>query len=221
MIRADDSRHAPWVYYLFRFFLWLGLKFKTRLRVLGSERVPGSGGVIIAANHASFLDPPILGVSVRNRVVRFMARDTLFEHKIMGWLYYKFGVVPLSRDKGDVAAIKTAIRLLKEGNCVALFPEGTRTLDGKLQSAKGGIGFLIHKAAVPVVPVYIKGSFEAWPKGAEKIRSHPVTVHFGNPISPQELLINDERGKPDFDQIAALVMKRISAANPDGAVVRS
>lgn len=214
MIKADDSRHAPWVYYLFRFILWVGLKIKTRLRAEDSERVPGSGGVIIAANHASFLDPPILGVSVRNRVVRFMARDSLFHHRALGWLLFKFGVVPLAREKGDVAAIKTAIRLLKAGNCVALFPEGTRTTTGQLQQAKGGIGFLIHKAAVPVVPVYISGTFEAWPKGAEKIKSHPVRVYFGHPISPEELMIEDEKGKPDFDAIARLVMDRINKACP-------
>jgi len=176
--------------------------------------VPSSGGVILAANHASFLDPPLLSVSVRNRVVRFMARDTLFHHRALGWLLYKFGVVPLSREKGDVAAIKTAIRLLRDGNCVALFPEGTRTTTGELQQAKGGIGFLINKAAVPVVPVYINGSFQAWPKGAEKIKSHPVSVHFGKPISPEELIVHDDRGKPDFDAIAALVMNRIAAADP-------
>jgi len=214
MIKADDSRHAPWIYYIFRFILWVGLKVKTRLKVVGSEWVPSSGGVILAANHASFLDPPLLGVSVRNRVVRFMARDTLFHHRALGWLLYKFGVVPLSREKGDVAAIKTAIRLLRDGNCVALFPEGTRTTTGELQQAKGGIGFLINKAAVPVVPVYINGSFQAWPKGAEKIKSHPVSVHFGKPISPEELIIHDDRGKPDFDAIAALVMNRIAAADP-------
>lgn len=215
IIRADDSRHAPWVYYIFRFILWSGLKIKTRLKVYNASVVPSSGGVIIASNHASFLDPPIIGVSIKNRIVRFMARDTLFKYRALGWLLFKFGVVPLARDKGDATALKTAIRLLRSGQCVSLFPEGTRTVTGRLQEAKGGIGFLIHKSEVPVVPVFIRGTFEAWPKGAEKMRSHPVSVHFGPPISPQELMISDERGKPDFDAIAKLVMSRIAMADPD------
>lgn len=205
-----DDKLRPWIYHLFRRLLGLALRIKCGIKVHHEQLVPREGGLIIASNHASFLDPPIVGVAAKHRIVRFMARDTLFENKLLGWLYYRFGVVPLDRTKGDVGAIKTAIRLLKDGQCIALFPEGTRTLNGELQEAKGGIGFLIHKGGVPVVPAYIKGSYEAWPKGSKKLISHPVSVRFGPVISPEELQFMDARGKPDFEAIGRCVMERIA-----------
>lgn len=207
---AREDQLTPWIYRFFRILLAVGLKIKCRLRVYGYKHVPDTGGLILASNHASFLDPPVIGVATRNRIVRFMARDTLFEHRVLGWLYHRFGVVPLARERGDVGAIKSAIRLLKQGHCVSLFPEGTRSTDGNLQDAKGGIGFLIHKAGVPVVPIYIQGSYEAWPKGARKMRSHPLTVRFGPLIAPSELDIRDIDGKPDFLAIGRHVMSKIA-----------
>ncbi|HMO52204.1 MAG TPA: lysophospholipid acyltransferase family protein [Kiritimatiellia bacterium] len=219
MARRREQAFVPWIYDLFRRILGLALRVRCRFRSHDYAYIPAEGGVIIASNHASFLDPPVLGVAVPHRPVRFMARDTLFDHSFLAWFYYRFGVVPLSREKGDVGAIKTAIQLLREGHCVALFPEGTRTPDGHLQPAKGGVGFLIHKANVPVVPAYIRGSYEAWPKGAKKMKSAPVSVHFGPPISPEALCLTDDRGKPDYMGIGAMVMARIAelrdaAANP-------
>jgi len=215
MTRA--GKLSPRFYRFIQFFLWRILRFKFKVKVTGLENIPSSGGVIIASNHASYLDPPLMACPIKNRIVRFMARDTLFDHPVASWLFHRFGVVPLSRDRGDVGAIKTAIQLLKSGECVALFPEGTRTTSGELQAPKGGIGFLIAKAAVPVVPVYISGSYEAYPKGAKKIKSHPVSLHFGKTITPEELAITGPRGKPDFDAIGQLVMDRI--ANQKGSLL--
>lgn len=213
----NEDKLTPWIYHAFRHLLGFALRVKCGMKVYHEERVPRQGGLIIASNHASFLDPPVIGVAARHRIVRFMARDTLFKNKFLGWFYYRFGVLALDRTKGDVGAIKTAIRLLKADQCVALFPEGTRTVDGALQTAKGGIGFLIHKAGVPVVPTYIKGSYEALPKGAGKMISHPVSVHFGPVISPGELAFLDARGKPDFDAIGRCVMERIALLKAESA----
>ncbi len=211
-MKAERSEKlTPWLYHFFRWFLYLALRIKCRLAISGEEHIPRKGGIIIASNHASYLDPPIVGVASRYRIVRFMARDTLFETRWLGWLLTRFGVVALDRTKGDVGAIKTAIRLLKAGNCVCLFPEGTRSVDGELQEAKGGIGFLIHKAGVPVVPAFIQGTYQAWPKGAKKLVSYPVSIAFGPVISPEDLRIEDERGKPDFAAIGGLVMDNIGA----------
>ncbi|HMP88656.1 MAG TPA: lysophospholipid acyltransferase family protein [Kiritimatiellia bacterium] len=201
--------YSAWVYKTSRVLLLCWLRWKFKLKVSGENNVPEQGGVIIASNHASYLDPPLLACPLKHRVVRFMARDTLFINPMARWYFFRTGVVPLSRDRGDVGAIKSAIQLLKQGQCVGLFPEGTRTLDGNLQSAKGGIGFLIAKAEVPVVPVYISGSFEAYPKGSKKMKSHPITVQYGPAIQPDELDIKNERGKTDFDAIGRLIMDRI------------
>ncbi len=211
---SRETKHLPWLYELSRVVLRAWLRWKFHVKVQGVEHVPANGGVIIASNHASYLDPPLLGVPVKHRQVRYMARDTLFRNPVVSWVFHHIGVVPLSREKGDIGAIKTAISLLKEGACVGLFPEGTRTTTGELQPAKGGIGFLIAKAGVPVVPAYIGGSFEAYPKGAKKMISHPITITYGPPIQPDELMIQNEKGKVDFDAIGRMVMDRIALLKP-------
>jgi 1-acyl-sn-glycerol-3-phosphate acyltransferase len=205
-----ETKFTPWMYAVTRVVTRSFFRWKFRITVHGVEQVPATGGVILAANHASFLDPPLIGYPIKQRHVCFMARDTLLKHPITAWLFPRIGVVPLSREKGDIGAIKSAIALLKSGECVCLFPEGTRTTDGQLQPPKGGIGFLIAKAAVPVVPVYISGTFEAYPKGAKKIRPGSLSISYGPPIRPDELLITNEKGKVDFDGIGRLVMDRIA-----------
>jgi len=212
MSKADEPNKL--FYGFCRRVLWLVLRIKLPIRIYGLENIPVSGGVLMASNHASYLDPPLIGSPVKKRMVRFMARDTLFKNRFISWIYYNIGVVPLSRDRGDIGAIKLAIHMLKSGQCVVLFPEGTRTQDGNLQPAKNGIGFLIYKAGVPVVPVYLAGSFEAFPKGAKKIRRYPVSVYYGKPIPPEELTITNSEGKPDFETISNLVMSRIAALKP-------
>jgi len=213
-----ESKHVPWLYRLSRVLTTAWFKWKFPFTTSGLENIPDSGGLIIASNHASYLDPPVLAAPIKNREVRFMARDTLFKNPVASFIFYRIGVVPLSREKGDVAAIKTAIQLLKSGQCVGLYPEGTRTLDGNIQEPKGGIGFLIAKADVPVVPVYIRGTFEAFPKGAGKIKSHPIHVSYGKPILPTELQLKNEKGKADFDAIGRLVMDRIAQLRDQSAV---
>lgn len=117
-------------------------------------------------------------------------------------------MIPIDRTKGDLAALRSALSGLKGGKVVALFPEGTRSLDGNLQEPKGGIGFLIAKARVPVVPVYVAGSYQALPKGRKWIKPKRVRVYFGEPIQPVEFVQGP--GKPDYEAIVALVMSRIA-----------
>jgi len=199
------------VYRFCRLFCWIFLKVWNRLGARGFENVPVEGGCIIAANHASFLDPPVVGCGViGRRLVRFMARDTLFKKGFANWLLTQFATVAIARDRGDLAALKTSIRVLKEGGCLGVFPEGTRTRDGELQAAKGGIGFLIAKAGVPVVPAYVDGSFSAYPRGARGIRPSKVRVIYGTPIQPAEINALGA-GRDVYEKAAALVMERIAA----------
>ncbi|MBR6022693.1 MAG: 1-acyl-sn-glycerol-3-phosphate acyltransferase [Kiritimatiellae bacterium] len=201
---------------LYGFSRWLvrvGLRLKYGMTCEGAENVPAEGGVVVAANHCSYLDPPVLACAVP-RPVRFMARDTLFSNAFARWYFPRVGVIPLDRTRGDVAALRTAIALLKAGNAVALYPEGTRSEDGKLHEAKGGIGFLIAKAAVPVVPVHIAGTFEAFPKGAKKFRPARIAVRIGTPIAPEELQ-GAMTARNDYDSVGRLVMSRIAALAPE------
>ncbi|MEN7974149.1 MAG: lysophospholipid acyltransferase family protein, partial [Verrucomicrobiota bacterium] len=154
-----------------------------RLRVRGSENIPEQGGVLIASNHASFLDPPVVGVGYRARPVRFMARDTLWNSKFGTWWMDKVGCIPVSRGTGDMKALKLTIKSLKEGKAVSMFPEGTRTEDGELQEAKGGIGFIIEKSGCVVVPAYIDGTYKAHPKGTKFIKPCKLTITYGKPIT--------------------------------------
>lgn len=208
---TDDF--SPSLYQLSRRLLKLGLLLYNRLEVHGSEHVPAEGGCIVAANHVSYLDPPIVGSAIRNRVVRFMARDTLFRHPMAGRLLLRVAAVPLSRERGDVGALRKAIQVLKGGSCLGLFPEGTRSPDGMLREAKGGVGFLIAKAGVPVVPACIVGSHRAFPRHAVWIRPWKVRIFFGPAISPAEFAALGS-GRESYEQIGRLVMDRIRALQP-------
>lgn len=205
----------PLVYSISRFGLWLGLKIWHRYQAIAPENVPPVGGVIIAANHASFLDPPLAGCALPRRYVRFLARSTLFRNKIGQWWAEQVGVVFIDRNRGDLAAFKAALAVLKAGGLLCLFPEGTRSRDGNLQAAKGGIGFLIMKAEVPVVPVYIDGSFAAFPKGAKWPRPVKIRVRYGSPIQPAEFK-RLGAGREIYAPAAELVMARIAALKSGG-----
>ena len=204
------SERLTWVYRVSRFLFWAFMRVWNRYSGVGMEYVPREGGCILAGNHASFLDPPILGCLVPYRMIRYLGRDTLFKNKFADWWARNVGVVQLDRTRGDLGALKTAIKLLKDGGALCLFPEGTRTSDGQLQKPKGGVGFMIAKAGVPVVPAYVQGTFQAYPRGAKWIRPCKVTVYYGEPIMPAELApyCTDRDG---YDKVAELVMTRIAA----------
>ena len=198
------------LYWLSRGFVYFCLLLKYRLRVSGREHVPARGGAVIAANHCSYLDPPVMAGCSNRRIVHFMARDTLFSNAVARWYFPRVGVMPLDRTRGDLGALKKAIAMLKEGKVIGLFPEGTRSPDGQMREAKGGIGFLIAKGNVPVVPLYISGTFAAFPKGADKLRPGRLVARFGPPISPDEIRAAMP-AKNDYEAVGALVMSRIRA----------
>ncbi|MDF7808124.1 lysophospholipid acyltransferase family protein [Pontiellaceae bacterium B12219] len=180
-----------------------------RLKIRGAENIPKEGGVLIASNHASFLDPPVVGVGYRGRPVHFMARDTLWNSKFGSWWMNKVGCIPVSRGTGDIKALKLTIKALKEGKAVSMFPEGTRTENGELQEAKGGIAFIIEKSGCVVVPAYIDGSYKAHPKGTKFIKPCKVSITFGKPITQEEFQALGS-GREAYDAHAALIMQRIA-----------
>ena len=202
------------------FFYWLvcstvrlGLRIWNRFQIHNPENVPSEGGCIIASNHVSYIDPPAVAVGIKHRVVHFMARDTLFVKPLANWFLTHVAVLPMDRTKGDLGALRKGISLLKSGQVLGLFPEGTRTPTGEIQKAKGGIGFLISKAGVPVVPAYVDGSFQAFPKGASRIKRGRVRVFYGKPIDPAEFAaLGSDRDS--YERIGELVMARIAALKP-------
>lgn len=205
--------YSPGMYTFCRNGLWLFLKLYNRLEVHGAENVPAQGGVLLVANHASFLDPPALGCAAMHRTVRYMARDTLFSNRWFGALLHKVAAVPISREKGDVSALKKALAVLKAGDCLGFFPEGTRSADGEIKPAKAGVGFLVAKAGVPVVPAYIDGSYKAFPRHHRWIRPVKIRVFLGAPIQPAEFAQLAD-GRDRYDQIGALITERIRQLAP-------
>ena len=165
-------------------------------RVIYPERMIESGPVILAVNHQSYFDPPLAGICSR-RAVYYLARKTLFKIPLLGRLLPDFNVIPVDRGGNDMSALKTIIRLLRRGNGVVLFPEGTRSVDGSLQKGQSGIGLIIAKTKAPVLPMRVFGAHEAFPKNSKKIQLGQITMVIGEPLyfSKQDLtpVNGDER----------------------------
>ena len=154
-----------------------------RIRVKGKEHIPSSGPIILAANHSSFLDPPFIGLGLP-RQVTYLAKEELFSIPILGWWLRLVGSYPVARGKGDARILKTALRLLKEGRTLLIFPEGTRSLDGNVQSLESGFAWLALKTGVPVLPVYTADTYRLMPKGARFPKPGTVWLHVSEPIRP-------------------------------------
>jgi 1-acyl-sn-glycerol-3-phosphate acyltransferase len=183
-------------------------KLGFRLRIYGRENLIEDGPAILASNHASYLDPPLVGVSCRKDVY-FLARKSLFERPVIGPLIAQLNTVPVDRDRGDVGAVRAMIKLLKSGNRVLVFPEGTRSKDGNLQPARAGVGLLIAKSLAPVVPVRVFGSYAALPRSGG-IRFVPITVVIGKPLFfTKQDLGTDERAA--YQVLSNRVMAAIAA----------
>ena len=163
-----------------------------RLKIYGRENLIEDGPAIYASNHASYLDPPLVGVACRKELF-YLARKTLFEKPVLGPLLPRINCIPVDRDRGDVAAVRALLRLLKEGKRVVVFPEGTRSKDGNLQPARAGLGLIIAKSLAPVVPVRVFGSYAALPRSGG-VHFVPITLVVGKPIFfTKEDLGTDER----------------------------
>jgi 1-acyl-sn-glycerol-3-phosphate acyltransferase len=178
-----------------------------RLRVCGRENLIEEGSAILASNHVSYLDPPLVAVSCRNEI-HFLARKTLFERPVIGPLIANLNAFPVDRDRGDVAAVRAVLQLLKSGKRVLVFPEGTRSSDGNLQPARAGVGLIIAKSLAPVVPIRIFGSYAALPRSGG-IRFVPITVVVGKPI----LFTKQDAGTGDrsiYQELSNRVMAAIA-----------
>lgn len=176
------------------------------IEILNRGKRIHQGGAIVAANHTSYLDPPIVACAY-NSPIAFLARKTLFQG-FGAWLYPRLNAFPIDREHADLRSMKTILRRLKDGERVLMFPEGTRSADGRLQEAKAGIGMLVAKSGVPVQPVRIFGAHESWPKGG-KFRPHRIQVVIGDPVkfAPGDL---KEKSREAYQRIADQLMRAIA-----------
>jgi len=173
----------PWYWVWAQSFLRISATLLFDIKMYGAKNIPRSGGVLMLSNHQSVLDPLLLPLPLF-RPVSFMAKSELFEkHPSFVKLIRAFHAFPVRRGQGDVGAIKEAIGLLKDGNILNIFPEGTRSLDGRIGPILPGVVVVVRRAGVPVIPVIIDGSFRALRKGTTGIRGCPVRIMYGKPLN--------------------------------------
>jgi 1-acyl-sn-glycerol-3-phosphate acyltransferase len=158
------------------------LRLLFRHRAIGVEHVPLTGGALLASNHMSHLDPPVVGVGAP-RPLHFMAKAELFRIPLFGGLIRRLNAYPVEREGADARALRHALLLLRQGGALLVFPEGTRgTEGGPFGRGRAGAGMLAALSAVPVVPVYVEGTGRALPRGASRPRRVPITVRYGKPL---------------------------------------
>lgn len=188
------------------------MRLAFRLEAHGQAHVPARGAVLLVANHSSFLDPPLVG-GVAPRPVSFMAKAELFRIPVFGGLIRRLNARPVRREGADAGALRTALRILQEGGVLLVFPEGTRGPEGTLRAPKPGVGMLAVLSGAQVVPVFVRGSGKAWPRGQRVPRPAKVVVRFGAPrIFPRR----DARGaRTDYDAVSREIMSAIAAVRDE------
>ncbi len=193
-------------YRICQFLLYCIFKVWNRFELRGSELLPGkSSGFILAANHTSYLDPPVLGGRIR-RQLGFLAKEKLFKIPVLGTMIVWLGALPIAGDS-EFKSMRVVIRALKNRKAVVIFPEGTRAAGEEFLKPQPGVVFLAHAAQVPIVPCYIEGTAKAWPRGRKAFLPVKIRVFVGKPIPVESGDIVDKLKY--YETTAALVMDRI------------
>ncbi len=168
------------IYKLVAVALRITFRFNGGLEVIGKDNIPSSGGVIIAPNHISYLDPPIIG-AVLPRNGNFMAKKGLFDVPVLRWMI-KGAAFPVDRNNPRPSTIKEAVKRLKKGQVVIMFPEGHRNDTGELMDAKRGIGMIASLSRATIIPAFIQGTNKALPPKTKCLKRAKILVVFGRPI---------------------------------------
>ena len=208
----NPSYAMGWRFFRFAF------RFYFRWRVFNAERVPLTGPVILASNHASYLDPPLVGSGV-TRQINFLARDSIFRVPVLASILRSWEVVPVDRDGGTGRGLKAILDRLSRGGAIILFPEGTRSRHGELNPARAGVGLTVIKSTAPVVPARVFGTYEAY--GAKMLLPRPrrVMVKYAPPMFFEALraeakTCSKQRLKEIYQQVANEIMTVIVSLEP-------
>jgi len=206
------------VYYCGWLFFRIAYRLYCRAEWFNAERVPRRGPVILACNHASILDPPLVGTGLE-RGISYLARESLFRFPGVGWLLRNWDAVPVDREGGGARGLKAILDRLLAGGGIILFPEGTRTTDGRLQPARSGIGLTVIKSNAPVVPVRVFGTFEAFGKEVTIPLPHKIMAKYGRPMNFAALraearTCSKARLKEIYQEVADQIMAEIAKLQP-------
>lgn len=217
-LRNAKTDNRPWSqqigYDAFRVVARLFGTVCFRLRWTGSENFPTHGGALICANHQSFFDPVLVGLTCDRRM-NYLARDTLFQSPILAPLIRYLDAIPIDREGGGLAGLKETLRRLKAGEQVLIFPEGTRTRDGEVSSLKPGFCAVTRRSKVPLVPVGLDGAYQAWPRTAKLPRLGRMAVVIGEPIAPERI------AQLSDDEVVAELETRMKACHAAARALRA
>lgn len=175
------------LYKISQFFARVLFKIYFRSRVIGRENIPNEGVCIFVANHTSFIDP-LLICSVVPRCIHYITYAFFYYHPAIHWYCKRVYCIPIKKEGNDISALKQALRLLKKGELLGIFPEGERSESGKLSKGQPGVALIALKSRVPIVPIGISGAYEAFPRGSKFPKPRPVTVTFGKPFFLDEYI---------------------------------
>lgn len=183
--------------FIVRGALYIWFKLFYRLEINGGENIPKEGPLIFCGNHRSYIDPPLI-VATAKRDIKFLAKEELYKNKFLAFLGWAFEAIPVKRDEKDIAAIKSSLKDLKEGKCIALFPEGTRNGLEKGEKVKDGVAFFAVRSGAKVIPCGIKG-------GTKELRK--LTINYGKPLDYSEY--KGSKDKDVLDKITKEIMDNI------------
>jgi 1-acyl-sn-glycerol-3-phosphate acyltransferase len=189
---SDRSLASRLWYETLRWPLWAAATFGYGVRYTGRRNIPESGGVLVVSNHQSHFDPPLIGLGCPRRM-NYVARDSLFAFAPFRWLIKSLDAIPLERDGIGLSGIKESLRRLRRGEMVLIFPEGTRTHDGRVGEFKPGFTTLAARSGASILPAAIEGAFQAWPRRNTFPRLGRIRVHYGTPLGPEEIAGREER----------------------------
>ncbi|MCW1883731.1 1-acyl-sn-glycerol-3-phosphate acyltransferase [Luteolibacter flavescens] len=199
-----------WIYWLGWNLFGSAYRSLFGLKVVGREHLVTEGAVLIAANHESFLDPPLVGTLYKDEMF-YLARKTLMSGPLLKWIYLAWNSIPVDQDRPDMTSLKTIIKLLSNGRRVLIFPEGERSLDGTFGPAQPGVGLIAVKSNVVIQPIRIRGAREALPRGSGRVRFSQISLHIGPPIRLTEAELTTAKGKHGYQQITDRIWDAVKA----------
>lgn len=176
-------------------YIWIRIYYRAEIK--GLENIPKDGALIFCGNHRNYLDPPLIVVTAK-RDMKFLAKEELYKNKFLAFLGWAFEAIPVKRDEKDVTAIKQSLKVLKNGECIALFPEGTRNGLEKGQKPKDGVAFFAVRSGAKVIPCGIKGGTK---------ENKKVTITYGKPLDYSEY--KGSKDKEILDKVTEEIMNKI------------